>query len=473
MLPITPNLSLLTSGQMDQVHEKALAILSKTGIRVDSPRAVEQFSGAGCRIEDKTRVRIPSELIERSLALAPETIEIFNRTGEKRFSLGRDAEGGTRFGVGVTNLNYQDPLTDKISPFSLAHIGIAARLADALPRFDILSTPGIARDLPPERADLHSLMAMIANTTKPLVMLISEQSCFRPALEMIAEIFGEISEHPFVIPYFNPITPLVLNSETAEKMEITIKAGLPFVYNNYGMSGATCPITPGGTLSLLLAELLAGIVYAQVLKPGTPIIAGSLPAGFNMQNMMSTYSPHTMLINLGCAEMMARYGIPHSGTSGSGPGWGPDLTSGGMFWMNHLTSLLGKVGMAPFVGGNFDSMAFSPAAVVYADEVIRQARLFREGFDFDDASVNLDEIDTMGPGANFLAAPSTGKRFREFRFVSGIWPEYTLDQWQENECPDAGRLLREHTAATLEKHLPPDDHDDLMRRGDQFIADLK
>jgi len=35
---------------------------------------------------------------------------------------------------------------------------------------------------------------------------------------------------------------------------------------------------------------------------------------------------------------------------------------------------LGKVGLAPFVGGSFDSLAFSPALVVYSDEVIRQAR---------------------------------------------------------------------------------------------------
>ena len=78
-----------------------------------------------------------------------------------------------------------------------------------------------------------------------------------------------------------------------------------------------------------------------------------------------------MLLNIACAEMMTHYGLPHSGTSGSGPGWGPDLLASGGFWMNHFSSLLGKVGLVPFVGGNFDSLAFSPAAVVYADEVIR------------------------------------------------------------------------------------------------------
>lgn len=48
-----------------------------------------------------------------------------------------------------------------------------------------------------------------------------------------------------------------------------------------------------------------------------------------MKNMTSTYTPYTMLLNLACSEMMSHYGIPHAGTSGSGPGWGPDLKAGG------------------------------------------------------------------------------------------------------------------------------------------------
>ena len=472
MTTVTPSLSLLTSQQRQQVHDHALEILSTTGIRVDAPEAVERFAGSGCRIEDKKQVLIPPDLVARALDQAPSRVAFFNRTGEKRFTLGPAEQSTTRFGVGVTNLHYQDPLTDRTTPFTLAHMATAVRLGDTLPRFDLISTPGIAQDLAPETADLFATLTMAANTTKPLVLLISEQACFEPALNMLQDLHGDLAQHPFVIPYFNPITPLVLNTETAKKIEITAQRGLPFIYNNYGMSGATCPITPGGTLALLIAELLAGIVFAQLVRKGTPIIAGSLAAGFDMKTMMSVYTPHTMLINLGCAEMMTHYGIPHSGTSGSGPGWGPDLLAGGMFWMNHLTSILGQVGLAPFVGGNFDSMAFSPAAVVYADEVIRLARIFQQGFTLDGPGVNLEEIRTMGPGANFLAAPSTGKRFREFRMESAIWPEYTLEQWQAQECPDAGRLLREHTAQLLETIEPPQDHDRLMARGKAFISDL-
>ena len=249
-------------------------------------------------------------------------------------------------------------------------------------------------------ADVYTTLEMVANTQKPLVLLVSEHRLFEPVLDLIDRLVPDHRARPFAIAYVNPISPLVLNAETTEKMTHTIQRGLPILFSNYGMSGATTPITPAGTLVALNAELLAGLVFTQALRKGAPVILGSLPAGFNMKNMASRYTPHTMLLNLACAEMMRHYAIPHAGTSGSGAGWGPDLPAAGAFWLNHLTSRLGQVGLAPFVGGNFDSLAFSPAAVVMADDIIRQSRLFAQGFLLDDAHVA--QISKMwGPGAIF------------------------------------------------------------------------
>jgi trimethylamine:corrinoid methyltransferase-like protein len=124
------------------------------------------------------------------------------------------------------------------------------------------------------------------------------------------------------------------------------------------------------------------------------------------------------------------------------------------------------------VGGNFDSLAFSPAAVVYANEVIRQSRIFAQGFSIDADHVDTGEIKTMGSAGNYLAAPSTGKRFRDFRFENSVWPEYTMDQWQSNQCPQAEELLREHTRQLLVDAMPPEDHDDLMEKGKRVISGL-
>jgi trimethylamine--corrinoid protein Co-methyltransferase len=389
--------------------------------------------------------------------------------GNFRFQLGISDSPQTRFGIGVTNLYYQDPKTDAVTPFARRHMELATRLGSVLSNFDLISTVGIIRDISPQVADLYATLEMTANTTKPLVLLISEKQCFETSLNLLEHLHGDLSLKPFVLPYFNPITPLVLNEDTSDSIFTVIERGLPFIYNNYGMSGATSPITAAGNLALLNAELLAGLVFSQLIKEGTPIVLGSLPAGFNMQSMANIYTPQTLLLNIACAEMMAYYELPHSGTSGSAPGWGADLTASGTLWMNHLTANLGRVGLAPFVGGNFGSMVFSPALVVYSDEVIRQARFFKQGFVINDESVALNEIESIGPGGNFLISDQTVKHCREVNFSSSIWPELTLENWQAQGNPSADEILRQHTCSLLDGLSAPEDHAELISRGETYI----
>lgn len=225
-----------------------------------------------------------------------------------------------------------------------------------------------------------ALLEMVANTIKPMIILISDEKQFLPGLVLLERLVGNLSVKPFVIPYFNPVTPLIINQSTADNMLTSIEYGLPFIFSNYGMAGMSTPISSAGTLALLNAELLAGVVISQLVKPGTPIILGSLPAFFDMKTMVDFFDPQTLLLNLACAEMMAYYHIPHAGTSGSVNGWGADLIASEALMMNHLTSCLGKVGLAPFVGGSFGSKVFSPTTVVNANEVIEQSSHFTNGF---------------------------------------------------------------------------------------------
>jgi len=140
-------------------------------------------------------------------------------------------------------------------------------------------------------------------------------------------------------------------------------------------------------------------------------------------------------------------------------------------WMNHLSSALGKVGLAPFVGGNFDSLVFSPPTVIYSNEVIRQVRLFTGGFQLDDESIGLETIMGVGPAGNFLMSDQTLNLYREVHEQhSKIWPGYSLDQWQEKASPQATDLLRSHTLETLSRLELPDDHDELITRGTSWIA---
>jgi trimethylamine--corrinoid protein Co-methyltransferase len=249
MSEVKPAIKVLTREQIDKIHNYSLEILSTTGIRVDSLRARKLFAKA-LGISDTERiVRIPAELVERALNAAPSTVDIYDRRGNMRFQLGNSQRAQTRFGIGVTNLYYQDPATDAMTAFTRKHMELATRLGSVLSGFDVISTIGIIQDISPEYADLYGTLEMIANTTKPLVVLISEKQCFDTSLDLLEHLHGDLSAKPFIIPYFNPITPLVLNEDTADKIFSTIERGLPFIYNNYGMSGATSPITPAVSAS--------------------------------------------------------------------------------------------------------------------------------------------------------------------------------------------------------------------------------
>jgi trimethylamine--corrinoid protein Co-methyltransferase len=463
---IKPSLTVLDPGQIKQVHEYSLEILATTGVRIDSPKACQLFAQAiGPKAIDGDLVRIPSELVEWALQVAPSSVDVYDRSGSFVFSLPDRA----RFGIGVTDLYFQDPETDAVVSFHRQHMVSSVRLGDALSSFDVISTIGIIQDVPAEASDLYATLEMTANTTKPLIILVSDESAFPAVLDLLEHLHGDLSARPTIIPYFNPITPLVINTGTVDKMFVTIERGLPFIYSNYGMAGASAPITPAGALTLLNAELLAGLTLGQLIKEGTAMILGTLPAYFDMKESKSFYDPKSYLIDLACAEMMAHYRLPHAGSSGSGQGWGADLIASGHQWLNHLISCTGEVGLAPFVGDNLGSLVFSPNIIVYADEIIRQARLFAEGFVLDDAAVGLKEIADVGAGGHFLMSDLTFKLCREAYYSSAIFDRLTLEKWESRGCPRAEDILKDYTRHLMANCKPPEYHTDLMKKGEAFI----
>jgi trimethylamine--corrinoid protein Co-methyltransferase len=469
---VLPRINVLTSNQIEHIHARSLEILSSVGIRVDSAQARGIFARAGCKSSAENIVKIPADLVAGALKSAPSFVDIYNRLGRHSFRVGGSRNPRTRFGVGVTNLYYQDPVTDEVEPFTRKHMETCTRLSESMEYFDFVSTIGILQDVSPQTGDLYGTLEMIANTVKPLVVLVSEKKCFEDVLDLLEHLGGDLSRHPFAIPYLNPLTPLIFNEDTSDKMIATIKRGLPLIFSNYGMSGASTPIEPLGTIALQNAELLAGLLFSQLVQEGTPIILGSFPATFDMQDMVNRYTPQSLVLNLACAELMAFYELPHCGTSANGNGWGADLFAGDLHWMNHLTSCLGKVGMAPFVGGTFFSVVFSPATLVYSNEVIRKVRIFEQGFSLKDDSDILAEIKSAGPGGNFLTAESTLKSCRTLPRDNVVWPHLSLDKWQKKGCPKADEVLRNFTMQRMENLEKPDDHDELIEKGERFIQSL-
>jgi trimethylamine--corrinoid protein Co-methyltransferase len=463
-------LTLMNEEQMQQVHHYALQILTTTGVRVDSPAVLRLLQDKiGAVQVEAGNARIPAEIVEWALKSAPSGIDVFNRRGEPAFQAG---DGRMRFGIGVTALYYMDAMTDRLERFGRSHMQAMARLGGRLPHYDVIATVGIVQDVPAPLSDLYASLEMIANTTKPLVLLVSDEDKFPLVLDMYAHLHGELGARPFIIPYFNPVTPLVMNAGTADKMHTAIRRGLPVIFSSYSMAGMSAPLTPVGTLALLMAELLAGLVISQVIKEGAPVLLGMLPNYFDMKSMVSFYDPQSILLNLACAEMLAYYNIPHCGSSGSGTGWGADLIAADTYWMNTLTYALVRGGLAPFVGDTLGAKVFSPNTVVYVHEVIDQARRLANGFQLDDVNAVLGEIAEAGSGGSFLSSPSTLRNYRTGYYPSPVFPRWSMEKWQAEGAPQAQTILRKYTQQLIETAPAPEDHDELIAKGEEYIKSL-
>lgn len=470
LMNVRPRLQLLSPEQMHQVHRYSIRILEDTGIEVESQEAISIFKKS-----DAVKVRggvvyLKEELVNHAIGSAPSSVEVFNKTGDLAFQLGDRQGSETYFGIGVTNTWFQDIGGRKVELFTREHMRHSTCLGDLLDNFDMVSTLGIPSDVSAQSSDLYAALDMYANTSKPLVLLISGDRRIQTVLDLIAFLHGDISDKPFCIPYVNPITPLVLNKSTTDKMVVSIHHHLPLMYSNYSMYGATSPVTPGGSLALLNAELLAGLVFSQLVREGSEIILGSLPAAFNMSTMGSHYTTESYLLNLACAEMMDHYHIPHCGTSGSNNGRGADLLSTGHLWLNHLSSCMGKVGCAPFVGGNFDSLVFSPATAVLSNQIIGEARKFVRGFALNDEAVNLQEIEKVGQGGNYFTSEQTLAFLQELGNADELWPAMSLQFWKEQGMPSPEEeLLARASELFARARKASEDSMDLIKKGEEYI----
>ena len=69
-LTFRPRMSVLSTEQMEQIHQATLELLERTGVQMSHPGGLELLHGAGAHV-DGNRVRIPAWLVEDAIRKAP------------------------------------------------------------------------------------------------------------------------------------------------------------------------------------------------------------------------------------------------------------------------------------------------------------------------------------------------------------------------------------------------------------------
>jgi trimethylamine--corrinoid protein Co-methyltransferase len=450
---LTPHFRVLSDDQIEELHLATLEVLRRTGVAVKEPEGRELLKKAGCWV-DGERVRLPAHLIEWALAMAPPRVILCDRNGRPAMLL----EGyKVYYGTGSDCPYIIDPYTGERRQGLLQDVVHFARLVDALPNTDFLMCMTMASDIPAAVSDLYHFRAMLENTTKPLCYTAWNLDNLKDILAMCEAVAGgeeAFQRNPFAILYAEPISPLQHTIEGTQKLLHMARKRLPVIYTPGMMTGAAAPITSAGGLIVANAEMLSGLVMAQLAGEGAPFVYGGGVTLMDMSTMGVTYaSPEFMLNTCALADMARYYRLPVFGFGACSDSKCFDQQAAleGGLWVL-LTALSGG-NLAHDAGYINSGLTASMEMTVMNDEAVGLVRRILGGVEVSDETMALDVIDQVGPGGHFLGEDHTYRHFRENWFPK-LLDRSNYETWKDNGALTLGDRIGAKVRQILETHQP-------------------
>jgi trimethylamine--corrinoid protein Co-methyltransferase len=299
---------------------------------------------------------------------------------------------------------------------------------------------------------------MAQNTAKPLVFTAWDETGLADIIAMAEIIAGspaELALKPFLLAYLEPISPLQHSGEVLRKLFMMVDHGLPFVYAPGPVEGASAPMTSAGSLAMANAEVLSGLVIAQLRRPGTPFVWGSGSGPMDMRTMVSTYSsPEFLLHCMAMAELAHHYyHAPVWGFAGCSDSKLPDMQAGIESALWTLWTALSGANLVHDVGYIESGLTCSYEMIVLGDEIISYVRRLMRGIDLRPETLALEVIDATGPGGDFLAADHTADHFRS-TWYPRLFDRRDYHAWHEAGQPTALENARDFARQTIAEHTP-------------------
>jgi trimethylamine--corrinoid protein Co-methyltransferase len=294
-----------------KIHEASLELLEKTGVMVTSKKAQEIFADHGATIDKlENRVYLPAQIIEKTLATIPSEITIPGREASRDCVMGGDSLGFVNFG---STIWLNDPYKGKRRKALKEDVVQVTRVMDSLDSLDILISMLNATDRSPVTETMHTLAAMMANTTKP-VEAIPPAADLIPRMALMGQaVLGEeaFKKRPFFFTGVCVVSPLQLVDDCSEVLMAAVEHGFTTSVLSMCLAGATSPVHLAGTVVQHNAEVLSGLALGQLVKPGAPMFYSSSTTSLDMRfGTAAVGSPEGSVLNAALARMGQYYHIP-------------------------------------------------------------------------------------------------------------------------------------------------------------------
>jgi trimethylamine--corrinoid protein Co-methyltransferase len=441
----------LGHGECEKIHMASLEILGRVGVDVHHDRARALLVKAGAQA-DGVRIRLPTYVVDKALALAPRQMTLYDRQGQVAI---RAWGYNTYYGGGSDCLNVLDHRTGQRRRAVLQDVVEAATLMDALPEIEFVMSLFLPEDVDQRIYDRYQMEVMLNNTTKPIIFVTPDFEGCVAAVEMCEAVAGGVEafrRRPFATCYLNVTSGLVANEEALQKCIYLAEKGLPLLYIPLNAGGVNSPSTTAGCMASMNAGTLLGIVLAQLVREGTPVAVPGWNGGpYNLKTMVGNY---VLADEQGVpTEMGKYYGLPVFGLGGSTDSKVLDHQCGMEVTISLMTALLHGANVVHDVGFMDSGLQGSLQLQVIANDTIGWLRAATAGVVVDDETLALDVIDELGPTGDYMSHDHTLRHFRE-PYYSQLADKGTYSQWVDRGATTMEERAANRVTEILDSHRP-------------------
>jgi trimethylamine---corrinoid protein Co-methyltransferase len=303
---------ILRNEDLDALHASTLELMGDFGLQMHGEEALDILSAAGCDVDrSNDRVRFPANMVNDAIESCPEEFTLCGRDPKNDTLIGKKRVAYKNFGTGVMII---DPYTGEVRESTKEDLGNVARFIDALPEINVFSIAVTAGDVNQKVRALHEAEVVFNNLTKNFAHDLEGVKNTQRFIDMAAAIQGgydKLRERPIVSMGACPNSPLEINENETSIIKLSAEHGLPIDILSMGLCGGTTPATLAGTMVTTNAEILGGIVLAQLVNKGNPILYGSSTTIMDMKTITSPVgAPEHAMFSSAVGQLGHYYGIP-------------------------------------------------------------------------------------------------------------------------------------------------------------------
>lgn len=449
-------MKVLSDKEIAQIHHGALQILESTGVEFYEPEAVAVLREAGARTQEK-KVVFPGSLVQDSLAKAPRTLTVHARDPQRSVTLGN---GQVYIEPMIGRVNIIDVASGEKRRTNLQDAGDLIRLADAMENYHLLHSGAVMPRIEGAlegTSHAHGYLQAVRNSSKVIKGSGRGRQVAEDCISMASIVAGcdkkTLASRPNLFTTINVISPLKHDRAQTQGLMVYARHGVPVEVTAEPQLGATAPVTLAGALIQQTAEILSGIVLAQVVNPGTPVLFGTCAAAMDMKNgLIALGGIEGALMNVAHAQMARFYGLPSRGTGCNTDAKTLDMQAGYEKALTLLLTALAGNDVIFYPGTIEHALTVDYASLVIDNEICGLVLRVLKGIRVDEQTRALGLIEEVGSSGYYLGKKHTLTHMAEELLVGGLTDRDSREDWVSKGSKRIDQKAREKAVEILKSH---------------------